>query len=388
MNFHDRKVIPPKYIYLFLTIICLILLILSVIFESRFSVLKSVTSALVTPMQTGVNTVGYSIHNTVTETKEKKELIEENKELTQKIEEYSSKIKEYEQEKYELERLQGLLDLKAQYVDYNTVGARVIATDSTNWFYTFIIDKGTEAGVKVGCNILADGGLAGIVVEAGNGYSKVRSIIDDNSNVSASISGSDSLCTVSGDISTMRDGYIHVDYINKADVIDDGAEIVTSHVSNKFLPGLLIGYVSEVVMDSNNLTQSAKCIPVVDFTNLQEVLVILDVKTTYKTNSKNKNIYDNVNTPDTQVPEKESTIDDAPDSDGSGNNTGSDSDTITNDNNSDTSTNDDTDNTDDTNDQGDLDNQNDQDNSANGDNADDTSDDTNNPESDNTNNNE
>ena len=388
MNFHDRKVIPPKYIYLFLTIICLILLILSVIFESRFSVLKSVTSALVTPMQTGVNTVGYSIHNTVTETKEKKELIEENKELTQKIEEYSSKIKEYEQEKYELERLQGLLDLKAQYVDYNTVGARVIATDSTNWFYTFIIDKGTEAGVKVGCNILADGGLAGIVVEAGNGYSKVRSIIDDNSNVSASISGSDSLCTVSGDISTRRDGYIHVDYINKADVIDDGAEIVTSHVSNKFLPGLLIGYVSEVVMDSNNLTQSAKCIPVVDFTNLQEVLVILDVKTTYKTNSKNKNIYDNVNTPDTQVPEKESTIDDAPDSDGSGNNTGSDSDTITNDNNSDTSTNDDTDNTDDTNDQGDLDNQNEQDNSANGDNADDTSDDTNNPESDNTNNNE
>ena len=388
MNFHDRKVIPPKYIYLFLTIICLILLILSVIFESRFSVLKSVTSALVTPMQTGVNTVGYTIHNTVTETKEKKELIEENKELTQKIEEYSSKIKEYEQEKYELERLQGLLDLKAQYVDYNTVGARVIATDSTNWFYTFIIDKGTEAGVKVGCNILADGGLAGIVVETGNGYSKVRSIIDDNSNVSASISGSDSLCTVSGDISTMRDGYIHVDYINKADVIDDGAEIVTSHVSNKFLPGLLIGYVSEVVMDSNNLTQSAKCIPVVDFTNLQEVLVILDVKTTYKTNSKNKNIYDNVNTPDTQVPEKESTIDDAPDSDGSGNNTGSDSDTITNDNNSDTSTNDDTDNTDDTNDQGDLDNQNEHDNSANGDNADDTSDDTNNPESDNTNNNE
>ena len=388
MNFHDRKVIPPKYIYLFLTIICLILLILSVIFESRFSVLKSVTSALVTPMQTGVNTVGYSIHNTVTETKEKKELIEENKELTQKIEEYSSKIKEYEQEKYELERLQGLLDLKAQYVDYNTIGARVIATDSTNWFYTFIIDKGTESGVKVGCNILADGGLAGIVIEAGNGYSKVRSIIDDNSNVSASISGSDSLCTVSGDISTMRDGYIHVDYINKADVIDDGAEIVTSHVSNKFLPGLLIGYVSEVVMDSNNLTQSAKCIPVVDFTNLQEVLVILDVKTTYKTNSKNKNIYDNVNTPDTQVPEKESTIDDAPDSDGSGNNTGSDSDTITNDNNSDTSTNDDTDNTDDTNDQGDLDNQNEQDNSANGDNADDTSDDTNDPESDNTNNNE
>lgn len=311
MNFHDRKVIPPKYIYLFLTVICLLLLILSVVFESKFIILKSVTSTLITPMQTGVNTVGYSIHNSVSETREKNELIKENKELTAQLEEYKARVKESEQEKYELERLQKLLELKELYVDYNTIGARVIATDSTNWFYTFIIDKGTESGVQVGCNILADDGLAGIVVETGNGYSKVRSIIDDNSKISATINGSDSLCTVSGDISTLKDGYIHVNYINKADNVDDGAEIVTSHVSNKFLPGILIGYISDVEMDANNLTQSAKCIPVVDFSNLSEVLVILDLKTTYTTNSKNKNIFDNVNLPDNQVPEDDSTLDDS-----------------------------------------------------------------------------
>ena len=311
MNFHDRKVIPPKYIYLFLTVICLLLLILSVVFESRFTILKSVTSTLITPMQTGVNTVGYSIHNSISETREKNELIKENKKLTEQLEEYKAKAKESEQEKYELERLQKLLELKELYVDYKTIGARVIATDSTNWFYTFIIDKGTESGVQVGCNILADDGLAGIVVETGNGYSKVRSIIDDNSKISAIISGSDSLCTISGDISTLKDGYIHVNYINKADTVDDGAEIVTSHVSNKFLPGILIGYISDVEMDANNLTQSAKCIPVVDFSNLSEVLVILDLKTTYTTNSKNKNIFDNVNLPDNQVPEDDSTSDDS-----------------------------------------------------------------------------
>ena len=342
MNFHDRKVIPPKYIYLFLTLVCIILLILSIIFESKFSVLKSVTSALITPMQSGVNTVGYSIHNTVTETKEKNELIKDNKELTQKIEEYRAKIKEYEQEKYELERLQELLELKELYVDYNTVGARVIATDSTNWFYTFMIDKGTESGIKVGCNILANGGLAGIVVETGKGYSKVRSIIDDSSNISASISGAESLCTVTGDISTVRDGYIHVNYINKADTIEDGAEIVTSHVSNKFLPGLLIGYISDVEMDSNNLTQSAKCIPIADFTNLQEVIVILDTKTTYRTNSKNKNIYDSVNTPNIQVPEDETVDTDEKTSDSEEDNSDSDSDNNeSNDRSNDTSDNDD-----------------------------------------------
>ena len=122
----------------------------------------------------------------------------------------------------------------------------------------------------------------------------MRSIIDDNSSVSATISGTESLCTVSGDLSSIKDGYINVGYVSKDVTIEEGAELVTSHVSNKFLPGLLIGYISDIKMDANNLTQSAKCLPAVDFKNLQEVLVILDRKANYKTDSKNKNIYDSI----------------------------------------------------------------------------------------------
>ncbi len=307
MDFHDKKVIPPKYIYLFMAFICFVLLFFSVIFESRFSPLKAVTSAVITPMQSGVNEVGSSIYNSVSNQKEKNALIEENKKLTEQLAEYSAQIKVYEQENYELKRLQELLNLKEQYVDYNTIGARVIATDSTNWFYTFVIDKGSEDGVKVGCNILAGNGLAGIVTEAGSNYAKVRSIIDDNSNVSANISGTETLCTVSGDLSLMKEGYINVGYINKMDTIEEGAELVTSHVSDKFLPGLLIGYITDVQMDANNLTKSAKCIPVVDFNNLQEVLVILDLKADYNTNSDNKNIYDSIQSTEDTTTEQSST---------------------------------------------------------------------------------
>lgn len=294
MNFHDKREIPPKYIYLFLAVICLILLFFSVVFENRFSALKKVTGMIITPMQAGINEIGTSVYNNVTNRKKKNELIKENKELSAKLDEYSAQIKVYEQKNYELNRLQELLDLKEQYAEYNTIGARVIATDSTNWFSTFIIDKGTKDGVQVGCNILADGGLAGIVTEAGDGYAKVRAIIDDNSNVSAIVSGNETLCTVSGDLKSIDDGYINVGYINKADEIAEHAELVTSHVSDKFLPGLLIGYITEIELDANNLTKSAKCIPVVDFTNLQEVLVVLDLKADYHTNSENKNIYDSI----------------------------------------------------------------------------------------------
>lgn len=294
MEFHDKREIPSKYIYLFLAVMCFILLFFSVIFESRFSPLKAVTSAIITPMQTGINNVGVSIYNKVTNEKEKDELLADNKKLNDKLNEYSAQLKVYEQENYELKRLQDLLELQEQYIDYKTVGARVIATDSTNWFYTFVVDKGTADGIKVGCNVLAGEGLAGIVTETGKNYSKVRAIIDDNSDVSANVAGTETLCTVSGDLSTIDDGYISVGYINKADEIEEGAELVTSHVSDKFLPGLLIGYITKVKMDANNLTKSAKCIPVVDFQNLQEVLIILDTKTEYETDSLNKNIYDNL----------------------------------------------------------------------------------------------
>ena len=301
MNFHDKKEIPPKYIYLFLTFICFILLFFSIIFENKFSPLKTVTSMIITPMQSGINEVGSSLYNKAVNRKEKDALLAENKELSEKLDEYSAQIKVYEQENYELKRLQGLLELQEQYADYNTVGARVIATDSTNWFSIFIINKGSEDGVKVGCNILADGGLAGIVTEVGKNYAKVRAVIDDNSNVSATVAGTKTFCTVSGDLTTLDDGYINVGYINKSDTIEEGAELVTSHVSDKLLPGILIGYITEVEMDANNLTKSAKCIPAVDFKNLQEVLVVLDLKADYQTDSTNKNIYDGLtNTEDSE----------------------------------------------------------------------------------------
>ncbi|MCM1499336.1 MAG: rod shape-determining protein MreC [Clostridium sp.] len=307
MDFHDKKVIPPKYIYLFMAFICFILLLVSVIFEDSFAPLKAVTSAVIKPMQSGVNEVGSSIYTQVSYQKEKAELLKENKALEEKVAEYYSQIKVYEQENNELKRLQKLLGLKEQYADYHTIGARVIATDSTNWFYTFVIDKGSDDGVKVGCNILADGGLAGIVTEVGTNYAKVRAIIDDNSSVSATVFGTETLCTVSGDLSLIRDGYIRVGYINKADTIEEGAELVTSHVSDKFLPGILIGYISEIELDANNLTKSAKCIPIVDFHNLQEVLVVLDLKADYETNSVNKNIYDSIQSSETGTTEQGTT---------------------------------------------------------------------------------
>ena len=54
--------------------------------------------------------------------------------------------------------------------------------------------------------------------------------------------------------------------------------MVTSNISERYLPGILIGYISERNNDANNLTKSGQITPVVDFQHIQEVLVILEVK--------------------------------------------------------------------------------------------------------------
>ena len=127
---------------------------------------------------------------------------------------------------------------------------------------------------------MAGNGLVGIVTEVGPNYAKVRSIIDDNSTVSAMFLSDSSLCSVLGDEKYMDEGYIRVEHIDKDADISEGDEIITSNISDKFLPGITIGYVSNLKLDSNNLTMSADVTPAVDFDHIQTVLVVLQLKQT------------------------------------------------------------------------------------------------------------
>ena len=122
-------------------------------------------------------------------------------------------------------------------------------------------------------------GLVGIVTEVGKNYAKVQSIISDESSVSAmSLSTSDT-CVVKGNTEKIQEsGMIDVKYISKDAEMKSGDELVTSHISSRYLQGLRIGTVSDIKIDSTNLTKSAQVTPVVDFQHIKQVLVILELK--------------------------------------------------------------------------------------------------------------
>ena len=117
-------------------------------------------------------------------------------------------------------------------------------------------------------NVLAGSGLVGIVTDVGPTWAKVRSIIDDSSNISAMAISTSDTCIVSGDMALMGTGQIAFSQMeNNDNVVAVGDQIVTSYISDKYLQGILIGSVSEVNVDSNNLTRSGYITPAVDFKN-------------------------------------------------------------------------------------------------------------------------
>jgi rod shape-determining protein MreC len=227
-----------------------------------------------------MNKVGTWFVNKSNEISEFKDLKKENNELKEQIADLQNKNALSVQDRNELEQLRDLFDLSEQYSDYETVGARIISKDTSNWYSTFTIDKGSKDGIEIDMNVIGGGGLVGIVYEVNDNYAIVRSIIDDESNVSAQFASTSDKCIVKGSLQLINDGILQVFNISKDADVKDGDMIVTSNISSKFLPGILIGYVKDITDDSNNLTKSASLTPIVDFAHLDTVLIIKQQKST------------------------------------------------------------------------------------------------------------
>ena len=252
---------------------------LSLVTDKVNGPLRAVANYTIVPMQNGINTIGMWMNDLTQNFDTLEEMRAKNKELQAKVDDLTVKNNMLQQEKHELERLRELYELDQKYGDYEKVGARVTANDSGNWFSSFIIDKGEKDGIQVDMNVMAGVGLVGIVTEVGPNWARVRSVIDDASNVSALVLSTSDKCIVSGDLTLMQKGKIQFEQLpNNDNEIKVGEQVVTSHISSKYLPGILIGYISKIEVDSNNLTRSGYITPAVDFQHLQEVLVITTTK--------------------------------------------------------------------------------------------------------------
>lgn len=270
---------PAKYVLLIMTILCAVIIGCS-LKTSGSGPVSAAAGAVLAPMQKGVNQLGSGLTNLREHLRTKKSLEKENEELRTQLADAQQNLNQVQLNQEELDNLKSLYDMDQNYADYDKIAANVIGKDAGNWFSVFLIDRGSNDGITVGMNVLADGGLAGIVIQVGPNYAKVRSIIDDNSNVSARNLSTSDLCVVSGSLKTMNESSLidFDDLRDKEDQAKVGDQIVTSNISDMFLEGIPIGYITDIKTDSNNLTKSGHIATIVDFEHLDDVFVILKTK--------------------------------------------------------------------------------------------------------------
>ncbi|NBJ91422.1 rod shape-determining protein MreC [Parablautia muri] len=277
----EKFTLPGKYLLFILTLLCTGLIVVT--FNTNFlsAPISAVGGSAIIPLQEGISKAGSWLSTRSEELVQIRFLLQENEDLRAQVDELTMENIRLQQDRYELTNLRELYALDSQYDEYNKIGARIIAKDSGNWFHSFVINKGSEDGLQIDMNVMAGSGLVGRIVDVGPNWSKVMSIIDDSSNTSSMVLSTSENLIVCGDLELYADGVIRFEkLIDSADRVVEGDKIVTSNISDKYLPGILIGYISTINMDSNNLTKSGLITPAVDFEHLEEVLIITQLKQT------------------------------------------------------------------------------------------------------------
>lgn len=276
-----RPHIPGRYLLLLVTALCVGTILTTYYTDVLNGPLSGFANYVVIPFQDGVSKAGEWLIKREQLVSDIKELQKENEALRQENEELSVTNNALLQEKHELTELRNLYQLDQTYADFPKTGCRIIAKENGSWYHSFVIDKGSEDGLSVDMNVLADGGLVGRITYIGRHWSRVQAVIDDNSNVSATVLSSQKNLIVSGNLTLYEEGTISFSELaDPDDLVKVGDSVVTSNISDKYLPGILIGYISEIQTDPNNLTKSGRITPAVDFSRLDTVLVIQKLKQT------------------------------------------------------------------------------------------------------------
>lgn len=274
-KFRFRIHLKSKHLLAIMTFFCISAIITTLASGVTSAPLKEAAGMIIVPFEKSIAAIGQWMTDVRSSFQDKQDLISANEELQTTVDALTEQNNILIQDQAELTRLEQLYDLDEEYSDYPKIAARIISKDPGNWYDTFMINRGSSDGVRVDNNVIAGKGLVGIVTEVGSNWATVRAIIDDSSNVSAMTVSTDDNCVVEGDLELIDEGKLRFTQLyDQEDRVTVGERIVTSNISEKYVEGLFIGYVSDIELDTNNLTKTGTIVTPVDFQHLKDVFVI------------------------------------------------------------------------------------------------------------------
>lgn len=257
--------------YLFLGVMLGHILLISAQINSRSGVpvLEAVTFGVFAEVQRSISSGFSSVRRVWSGYAGLRNVKSQNEALTHQLEAAQVELQQQRALAARTRNLERLLDLRDRS-NLNTTAAEIIAAGATPDFRTLTIDKGTRDGIRADMAVIAPGGVVGRVVMASARAAKVQLLVDRNAAAGALVERSRAQGVVSGG----SDQRLLMDYVSEVADVIVGDLVVTSGAEGIYPKGYVIGQV-ESVEKSGNSYKTITIRPTIDFTSLEEVLVVL-----------------------------------------------------------------------------------------------------------------
>lgn len=215
--------------------------------------------------------------------KEKVEMFSETKNLYKKYTKLKEKVEktdlyyaQIEELQKEVTELKSTLELNATLSEYTYINSTVVNRNIGYWYNSLTIDKGSKNGVKKGDAVIVNKGLVGRIINVSNFSSTVKLL------TTSEISNKISIKITSGDkkyygllvgYDEHNNVYKIEGIVNSGD-IKEGDIVTTTGLTDYFPSGIMIGYVSKIVMDEYDLNSIIEVKPSVSFDDISIVTVL------------------------------------------------------------------------------------------------------------------
>lgn len=233
-----------------------------------------VVQAVLTPLRAGASALTDQAEDIYDYIFKYEQLAAENAALREQLSQIQEDNRDAASIKRENDRLRQLLELTKEHEDYELVDSYIIAWNSTDWAYSFTVNRGVGAGIETGmCAITESGAVVGVVTEVGSNYSVITSVLDSSLDISATIASSGYSGIVRGSYASGQAGMLRMDYLASAAVVRKNDQVVTAG-STVYPRNLILGNIVDWAINDNGLAKYAILKPAADIDSLEQVFII------------------------------------------------------------------------------------------------------------------
>ncbi len=232
-------------------------------------VLNPVVSA-----QTWLSVRFQALQNAITAPQDLARLQQRNSEMEVEVSRMQTEIIVLKQQISETRVLSALVDFARVQPENRYLAASVIGRDPSPFLDYVIINRGSDDGLRRGMPVVTQQGLVGRIAAVTADAARVQLITDPASNINVKLEPSRAQAVIRGEVS----GEISLAMIPQSAPVEIGDLILTSGLGGNYPTNILIGQVTGVRQRETDLFQSASVQPVVDFNQLEIVLIITNFR--------------------------------------------------------------------------------------------------------------